>query len=83
MALLAKDLRKNLFQVLEEVSQGASVEVNYKGKPIRISMAEPSSRLSRLVSRDLGLKIEAGDTGWNSTEWEKEIETLLPNRPRK
>lgn len=73
----ATELRKKLFQVLEEVSRGATVEVNYKGSALRIVPAERTSRLGRLVQRDLGLNLKARDSGWSPearAEWESELD---------
>jgi len=75
MAIQATELRKRLFQILEEVSQGASVDVSYKGTALRIVPAEQSSRLGRLVVRDLGVVVKAGNSGWSAAakaEWEAE-----------
>jgi prevent-host-death family protein len=76
MAMQATELRKKLFQVLEEVSQGATVDITYKGASLKIVPAERSSRLGRLVERDLGLEIGPRDTGWSAegiAEWEAEM----------
>ena len=63
----AKELRKKLFQVLEEVSEGNS---------LKIVPEERSSRLGRLVERGLGIEIEARDSGWSAKSvaaWEAEM----------
>ncbi len=76
----ATELRKKLFQVLEEVSQGATVDITYKGSSLKIVPAERSSRLGRLVERDLGLEIGARDSGWSAEaigEWEAEMDQFF------
>ena len=76
----ATELRKKLFQVLEEVARGEIVEISYKGTALKIVSAERSTRLGRLVERDLGVAVEARDSAWNGAvipEWEAETKKLL------
>lgn len=82
----ATELRKKLFQVLEEVSQGATVDITYKGASLKIVPAERSSRLGRLVERDLGLEIGPRDSGWTAeaiAEWEAEMNQFYGGPKRK
>ena len=80
MAMQATELRKKLFQVLEEVAHGETVEISYKGSALKIVSAERSTRLGRLVERDLGVAVAARDSAWNGaviSEWEAETKKLL------
>ncbi len=86
MSMQATELRKKLFQVLEEVSQGATVDITYKGASLKIVPAERSSRLGRLVERDLGLEIGPRDSGWSAealAEWESEMNQFYGGPKRK
>jgi prevent-host-death family protein len=46
------DFRKNLFQLIERALNGELIEIVHKNRTIRLTPAEPQSRLSRLVPRD-------------------------------
>ncbi|MEZ5400614.1 MAG: hypothetical protein R2729_13160 [Bryobacteraceae bacterium] len=78
MSLTATELRKNLFQILEKVSGGDEVEVLYKGAKLRISPALRTSRLSRLIERDIG-EVGPDESGWDDAakrEWEAEVDEM-------
>jgi hypothetical protein len=52
MALPATRFRATLYKVLDQVlSTGVPVEVELRGRKVRISPAEPKSKLDRLVPR--------------------------------
>lgn len=75
----ATEWRKKLFQ-------GASVDITYKGVSLKIVAAEWSSRLGRLVERDLGLEIGPRDSGWSAeaiAEWEAEMNQFYGGPQRK
>ena len=52
MAMTASKLRANVYKVLDEVLEtGAPVEVERKGKRLRIVPVEPRSKFDRLIRR--------------------------------
>lgn len=51
----ATDFRKNLFAILERALAGESVEVDYKGRSLRVSCVGGASKLSRAKRQDLFL----------------------------
>ena len=53
MALTATQLRKELFQTLDSVVAGKTVEVSYKGSLLQIASLANASKLSRAVKRDI------------------------------
>lgn len=57
MAITASRLRANVYKVLDDVLEtGTPVEVERKGKRLRIVPVEPRSKLDRLVKRPGFLK---------------------------
>lgn len=57
MAITASRLRANVYKVLDDVLEtGTPVEVERKGKRLRIVPVEPRSKLDRLVRRPGFLK---------------------------
>ncbi len=58
MALSATRLRQRLYQILDQVLEtGTPVEIERRGKILRISTKEPVSKLERLTAR----RITVGD----------------------
>lgn len=53
MAVTATQLRKELFQTLDRVVGGQTVEVSYKGYLLQIVSLANASKLSRAVKRDI------------------------------
>jgi hypothetical protein len=52
MGLPATRFRATLYQVLDQVlSTGVAIEVELRGRRVRISPAEPKSKLDRLIPR--------------------------------
>jgi prevent-host-death family protein len=47
MTVTATEFRKNLFALLEQVVQGETIEVSYKGSSVRIAPASSRSKLAR------------------------------------
>jgi hypothetical protein len=53
MTLKASKLRANIYRILDQVLEtGVPVEIERRGKLLRIVAAEPPSRLARLPRRD-------------------------------
>ncbi len=53
MALTASKLRENVYRILDQVLEtGVPVEIERSGKLLRISAAEPRSKLENLKQRD-------------------------------
>ncbi len=53
MALTASKLRENVYRILDQVLEtGVPVEIERGGKILRISAAEPPSKLANLKRRD-------------------------------
>jgi len=81
MAIKASELRKNLFTLLDRVSRGERVEIDYKGAVLVISAVRPTvSKLSRLKQRDI-LRVPAetlihSDAREFESEWENEDREL-------
>jgi prevent-host-death family protein len=46
------DFRRNLFRLIERALNGELIEIVHKNRKIRLTPAERSSKLSRLVQRD-------------------------------
>ena len=72
MAITASELRRNVYRVLDRVvDTGQPVDIDRRGRRLRIVAAEPASKLSRLVPRPGYLRVEANDLvhlDW-SDEW--------------
>jgi hypothetical protein len=52
MPLSASELRKDLYQILDEVLEtGVPVEVRWRGKVLKIAPAEPRTKLASLERR--------------------------------
>jgi prevent-host-death family protein len=74
MAVTASRLRENVYQLLDEVvATGRPLEVERKGKLLRIVPVETRSKLSRLKKHDLiiGDPEELIHMDWSS-EWNPE-----------
>ncbi|MBI5508188.1 MAG: type II toxin-antitoxin system prevent-host-death family antitoxin [Deltaproteobacteria bacterium] len=71
MVLTASKLRQDVYRILDRVADtGAPVEVTRRGKRLRISLVEASSKLSRLKRRKI-LKVPLDEIvrmDWSS-EW--------------
>ncbi|MEO8099158.1 MAG: type II toxin-antitoxin system Phd/YefM family antitoxin [Acidobacteriota bacterium] len=53
MKVSATKLRQNLYAILDEVlATGQPVEIERKGRVLRLVLAEPPSRLARLKNRN-------------------------------
>ena len=52
VTVTATDFRKHLFQLVERALNGELIEVVHKNRTIRLTPAERTSKLSRLVRRD-------------------------------
>lgn len=52
MTVTTTDFRKNLFQLIERALNGERIEIVYKNRRIRLTPAEPTSKLARLAPRD-------------------------------
>lgn len=71
MRITASKLRENVYRILDEVlATGVPVEIERKGRLLRVVAAEPTSRLSRLERRNfvLGAPETLLDLDW-SAEW--------------
>ncbi len=72
MAITASELRRTVYRVLDRVvDTGQAVEIERRGRRLRIIAAEPVSKLGRLISRPDYLRVEAADIvrmDW-SDEW--------------
>jgi hypothetical protein len=54
MPLRASALRENIYRILDEIlDTGVPVDIERKGKLLRIAAVEPKSKLANLKSRDL------------------------------
>ena len=52
MAITASDLRRDIYRILDSVlDSGQPVEVERRGRRLKIAPVAPASKLSRLVSR--------------------------------
>jgi hypothetical protein len=59
MGITASKLRENVYRILDQVLEsGAAVEVERRGRRLRIVPVEPTRRLGRLRSRPEYLKAE-------------------------
>ena len=59
MTITASRLRANVYKVLDEVLEtGTPVEIERRGRRLRIVPAESQSRLERLVRRPRFLKVD-------------------------
>ena len=52
-AASATQLRRDLFQTLDQVLEGDPVEINYKGTTVRIAAVSSATKLSRAVRRNI------------------------------
>jgi len=54
MTLRASALRENIYRILDEILEtGVPVDIERKGKLLRIAAVEPKSKLANLKPRDL------------------------------
>ena len=52
MAITATKLRSELYRVIDDViSKGISIEVELRGRKVRIVPVEPTDKLARLIKR--------------------------------
>jgi hypothetical protein len=59
VAITASRLRDNVYKILDEVlDTGQPVEIERRGRRLRIVAAEPKGRLQRLVKRPRYLKVD-------------------------
>jgi prevent-host-death family protein len=72
MPITASELRRNVYKVLDRVvDTGQPVEIERRGRRLRIVPAEPASKLGRLVARPRYLQVGADQLvhlDWSS-EW--------------
>lgn len=72
MAKSASEVRANIYKLLDEVVEtGVPLEIERKGKILRVMPPEDSSRLAKLARRDDFMKCAASDfvhMDW-SEEW--------------
>jgi len=71
MTLRASALRENIYRILDEILEtGVPVDIERKGKLLRITAVEPRSKLANLKPRDLivGDPEELVHIDW-SEEW--------------
>lgn len=71
MALTATELRKNIYKLLDEILEtGNPLEIERKGKRLRIFPDEPKSKLDNLKKRNVivGDAEDIIDTNWEG-EW--------------
>jgi hypothetical protein len=71
MTLRASALRENIYRILDEILEtGVPVDIERKGKLLRIAAVEPQSKLANLKPRDLivGDPEDLVHVGW-SEEW--------------
>jgi len=62
MTITASRLRANVYKVLDEVLEtGTPIEIERRGRRLRIVPVEPSSKLSRLAARPAYLRVDAED----------------------
>lgn len=59
MTITASRLRDNVYRILDEVLEtGTPVEIERRGRRLRIVPAEPKGRLERLIRRPGYLKVD-------------------------
>ena len=59
MHISASDLRQNVYRILDTVLEtGRPVEIDRRGRRLRIVPAEPAAKLSRLESRRAYLRVD-------------------------
>ena len=82
MAITATKLRSDLYRVIDDViRKGVAVEVELRGKKVRIVPAEPCDKLANLVKRP---GVIAGDPGrlarvktFDEAKWRKKWDKRL------
>lgn len=82
MAITATKLRSDLYRVIDDViKKGVPVEVELRGKKVRIVPAEPRDKLANLVKRP---GVIAGDPGrlarvktFDEAKWRKKWDKRL------
>lgn len=82
MAITATRLRSDLYRVIDDViKKGVAVEVELRGKKVRIVPAEPRDKLANLVKRT---GVIAGDPGrlakvktFDEAKWRKKWDKRL------
>jgi antitoxin (DNA-binding transcriptional repressor) of toxin-antitoxin stability system len=81
--LTATNLRKHLFEVLDQAIRGETVEITYKGSKLRLAPTQNTSKLARAVRRSTLLvnpdSIVHSDNGLMAEleqGWRKDDETL-------
>ena len=72
MPISASELRRNVYRILDRVvDTGQPVDIQRRGRRLRLVPGEPASKLSRLASRPEYLRADADDIvhlDW-SGEW--------------
>lgn len=72
MTISASDLRQNIYRLLDEVLEtGVPLEIERRGRTLRIVPADPRSKLDRIIGRDdfiVGDPEELVHLDW-SDEW--------------
>lgn len=76
ISMTATKLRKELFTVLENVSKGQPVEIDYKGSTIKLVAAQSSSKLAR-AKRQHALLVDPESIIGSDPELNREIEANL------
>lgn len=82
MAITATKLRSDLYRVIDDViKKGMPVEVELRGRKVRIVPAEPRDKLANLVKRP---GVIVGDSGrvaqvktFDETKWRKKWDKRL------
>ena len=82
MAITATKLRSDLYRVIEDViKKGVPIEVELRGKKVRIVPAEPRDKLANLVKRP---GVIVGDAGrlaqvktFDEAKWRKKWDKSL------
>ncbi len=75
--ITATELRSNIYKILDEVlTTGIPVEINKKGKKLRLIPIEKSKKLQNLISRPEAIKGDPDDIA--DISWEKEVNLDLP-----
>lgn len=83
--MTATELRKNLFQILDQVSNGITYEIEYKGQSIKLVSAQKRDWTSLLVERDVGGDHLENESGWSKeaqAEWNAEWDEFLSETPK-
>jgi antitoxin (DNA-binding transcriptional repressor) of toxin-antitoxin stability system len=76
MSITATALRKQLFTVLDGVSAGGTVEIDYKGSTIRLVSTKSGSKLAR-AKRQSALLVDPDSIIHIDADLNREIEAKL------